>query len=125
MPGKPSASHLKFDTNDWVQVDLAQTGGFAGLNRSKQIHRAALSPALLDSVNSALHHLWNLKSNEALAPKTDPCTNYPDRQHFTVNVTCKNTGCWQLTFDSSALPLPALELAEAFPLEPSTPTNIT
>lgn len=120
MHGNPLGFSADNGIDDWLNIVLTQTGGFTGLAKRVLIHRTDLTPQMLETVNTALSHLWHL--GPAAIDNPHPYINadhYPDAEHFTVHVQCKNTQ-WQLTLDSSALPAPATALAAAFPLKPSS-----
>jgi hypothetical protein len=85
--------------NDWLALQLTQSGGFAGLTRQATILKSDLTHALATDAQQLLKQLWDHEGN-AVPP---PASSYPDGQKLEVEVTTKQ-GQWAQTLNADELP---------------------
>jgi hypothetical protein len=85
--------------SDWLELQLTQSGGFAGLTRQAKILKSDLTQALATDAQDLLKQLWDHHGN-ALSPLP---SNYPDGQKLQIEVTTKR-GQWVQTLNADELP---------------------
>jgi LAS superfamily LD-carboxypeptidase LdcB len=96
-PNQPSKGCLVI--NEWLELQLTQSGGFAGLSRQAKILKSEVTHHLAEHAQEVLKQLWDEHGN-ALASNT---SNYPDGQKLHVEVTTKH-GQWVQTLNADELP---------------------
>jgi hypothetical protein len=85
--------------NNWLSLQLTQSGGFAGLNRQVKILKSELTHALTTDAQQVLMKLWDEKGHPLLPEPND----YPDGQKLQVEVTTQQ-GQWVQTLNADELP---------------------
>jgi hypothetical protein len=85
--------------NDWLELQLTQSGGFAGLTRQAKILKSDITQALATDTQQVLQQLWDHHGN--VLPSNS--ANYPDGQTLRVEVTTKH-GQWMQTLNADELP---------------------
>jgi hypothetical protein len=85
--------------SDWLELQLTQSGGFAGLTRQAKILKSDLTHALATDAQQVLQQLWD-HDGKALPSKLN---DYPDAQKLQVEVTTKD-GQWVQTLNADELP---------------------
>jgi hypothetical protein len=85
--------------NDWLELQLTQSGGFAGITRQAKILKSESTQHLAAHTQEVLKQLWDEQGN---AMSLNPA-NYPDGQKLQVEVTTKN-GQWVQTLNADELP---------------------
>jgi hypothetical protein len=93
---KPQAHPI---CNDWLSLQLTESGGFAGLNRQAKILKSDLTQALATDAQQVLKQLWDGEGNSLPSKPND----YPDGQKLQVEVTTKQ-GQWVQTLNADELP---------------------
>lgn len=85
--------------SDWLELQLTQSGGFAGVTRQAKILKSDLTHALATDAQQVLKQLWDNDGN-ALPPQPN---DYPDAQKLQVEVTTK-VGQWVQTLNADEIP---------------------
>jgi hypothetical protein len=100
LDSKPSKSlEGKLILNDWLELQLTQSGGFAGLSRQAKILKSDLTQNLAAHTHEMLKQLWDEQGN---ALPSNP-SNYPDALKLQVELTTKH-GQWVQTLNADELP---------------------
>jgi hypothetical protein len=85
--------------NDWLSLELTESGGFTGLTRQAKILKSDLTHALAADTQQMLKQLWDHEGNAVPSKPND----YPDGQKLQVEVTTKQ-GQWVQTLNADELP---------------------
>jgi hypothetical protein len=96
-PNQPSKGCLV--VNDWLELQLTQSGGFAGLTRQAKILKADLTHRVATHTQEVLKQLWDEQGNAIPSSPAD----YPDGQKLLVAITTNN-GQWVQTLNADELP---------------------
>jgi hypothetical protein len=100
LGSKPSKSvEDKLILKDWLELQLTQSGGFAGLSRQAKILKSDLTLHLAAHTHEVLKQLWDEQGNALLSNPS----NYPDGQQLQIEVTTKH-GQWVQTLNADELP---------------------
>jgi hypothetical protein len=95
----PNSANPRLNVNDWLELHLTQSGGFAGLTRQAKMVKSELIQGLADNAQHVLKQLWDHQGN---ALPSNP-VNYADGQQLHVEVTTKH-GKWVQTLNTDELP---------------------
>jgi hypothetical protein len=96
-PTQPLKGNLVI--NDWLELQLTQSGGFAGITRQAKILKSEVTQHLAAHTQEVLKQLWDKQGNTILSSPA----NYPDGQKLHVEVTTKH-GQWVQTLNADELP---------------------
>jgi hypothetical protein len=85
--------------NDWLELQLTESGGFTGLTRQAKIIKSHLTQAHAKDAQQVLQQLWDHEGKVLPSNLND----YPDAQKLQVEVTTKQ-GQWVQTLNADELP---------------------
>jgi hypothetical protein len=93
LGSKPTSLH-----KDWLELQLTQSGGFAGLTRQAKIVKSELTQSLAANMQDVLKQLWDHHGNALVSNLVE----YPDCQKLHFQITTKN-GQWVQTLNADEL----------------------